>query len=115
MQDTLDKAILWCLLDGPKTTWEMAEQIHKEAGKQVSDHEKKKFCDRAKYRLEAMMDGGYVVKDRKTRQYALENTIVGDGTLLLQTETNTEKIPMGKTIIVENDGVIEVILMEELI
>jgi hypothetical protein len=98
------------------TTWEMAEQIHREAGTIVSDHERKKFCDRAKYRLEAMMDGGYVIKDRKTRKYALENTIIGNGTLLLETENNeVEKIPIGKTIIVENDGMIEVILMEEII
>jgi hypothetical protein len=94
----------------------MAEQIHQEAGTKVSDHEKKKFCDRANYRLEAMIDGGYVIKNKKTRKYALENTIIGNGTLLLETENNeTETIPMGKTIIVENDGMIEVILMEELI
>ena len=116
MQDALDKAILWMLMDGPCTTWEMAEQVVKESGKTLTQHEKHKWCNKARYRLNAMIDRGFVTRTRKTRKYSLENVIIGEGTMTIACENGkTETMSLGKTIIAQEDDVLEVILMEELI
>ena len=116
MQDALDKAILWILMDGPSTTWEMAEQVIKESGKTLTDHEKQKWCNKARYRLNAMVDRGFVTRNKKTRKYSLENVIIGTGTMTITcNDGRTETMELGKTIIAQEDDILEVILMEEVI
>lgn len=117
MQDILDKAILWCLMDEGKTIWEMAKQVMKESGKDLTTHETKKWCDRARYRLDAMIDRGFVKKDRKTRKYSLANVKIGTGemTIKYDDEEGEDRISMGTTMIAEKNGIVEVILMEEII
>lgn len=116
MQDALDKAILWLLMDKPRTLWEMAEQVMKESGKTLTDHEKQKWCNKARYRLSAMVDRGFVARNKKTRKYSLENVIIGEGTMTITCEDGrTETMELGKTIIAQEDDILEVILMEEVI
>jgi len=114
MQDVLDKAILWCLIDNPKTTWEIAEQIHKEANTKVTDQQMRKFCNKIRYRLGNMSTEGYITHNRKTKKYALENTIIGNGTLHLQTEDGEEILELGTTIITEIDSLFGTIFMESI-
>lgn len=114
MQDALDKAILWCLLDGPKTTWEMAEQIHKKAEKKVSDQQLRKFCNKIRYRLGNMSDEGFIAHDKKTKKYALENILIGNGKLVLTTEHGDETLELGTTIITEINGIFGTIFMESI-
>lgn len=114
MQNTLDKAILWCLMDGSKTTWEIATQIHKEANKKTSDQQTRKFCNKIRYRLGNMADEGYIVHDKKTKKYALENTTIGNGILILKTENGEETLELGITIITEINGLFGTIFMESI-
>ena len=114
MQDILDKAILWCVIDGPKTTWEMAEQIHKEANTKVTDAQLTKFCNKIRYRLGNMINEGYITHNKKTKKYALENVTIGDGILIIQNREGEEKLELGLTIITEIDGIAGTIFMESL-
>lgn len=114
MQDVLDKAILWCLIEGAKTTWEIADQIHKEANTHTTDQQMRKFCNKIRYRLRNMMDEGYIAHDKKNKKYALENTTIGEGILHLQTGEGEEKLELGKTIITEINGIFGTIFMESI-
>ncbi len=115
MQDPLDKAILWCLMENPRTTWEIAEQIHREANTKATDAQLTKFCNKIRYRLGNMEGEGYVVHNKKTKKYALENTIIGQGVLTLKTNNGDEVLELGTTIITEIDGLFGTIFMESIL
>jgi hypothetical protein len=102
------------MIDGPKTTWEISEQIHREANQQVTDQALTKFCNKIRYRLGNMETEGYIVHDKKTKRYALENTIIGNGILTLKTENGEEILELGLTIVTEINGMFGTIFMESI-
>jgi len=116
MTDSLDKAILWSLIEGPKSTWEIAKRIQEKGKIKADDYQTRKFCNRIRYRVSAMKEEGFIVHDTKNGKYALENVIVGTMTGKItpdDKEDKEETIEMGKTIMANLDTGIKLFFLEE--
>ena len=122
MTDALDKAILWCLADlDARTTWEIAKQICKEATNGIkiesNDYEMRKLCNRIRYRLKFMESEGYIISNRKTGKYYLENVTIGEGKLTLKPDAEGEEpqeLAVGKTVMAHLDIGTKIYFLEEI-
>jgi len=99
MADELDIGIIKSLVDKPRTAWGIAADL---AYERMGRYQRTKMAGKIRYRLSRMIEDGYVMKNRTTHQYALENVLIGSGTLVLDLgdELVEEQIGMGTTLVV---------------